>query len=199
MKVDLFTGIINGLESKTITILEVYTKCHNEALSYNEAEQFLYCMDRDKRFELFIALYEATLKNDLILAFKVFKEAYCASDNIYKQINNCQFTFYLNRFINSVQKQGVDFLKLMNEEEKKYYNKLPNQFKIYRGLSQEEVNSKNYGISWSLSEEKAKEYIYFDKNNVEKGKGRLVHRVIAKKDVLTVFSVHSIKEIIFLM
>ena len=199
MKEDLFMEIINGLDLKVMSILDVHTKCQNKSITYGQAEQFLYCLDRDKRFELFIALYDATLKNDPIIAFKVFREAYCASDNIYTQINNSQFPFNLKDFLNSIQTQGVDFLDLMHKEEKEYYDELPNRFKIYRGLSQEEYISKNYGISWSLSEEEAKNYIYFNKNNVEKGKGGLVDIDIDKKDVLTVFSVHGKKEIIYLI
>ena len=199
MNEDLFLEIINGLECKDMTILDVHTKCQNKSISYGQAEQFLYCLSRDKRFELFIALYSATLKNDPITAFKVFREAYCASDNIYMQIKNSQFSFNLKDFLNFAKAKCIDFLDLMNEEEKKYYYELPNRFKIYRGLSQEEYKSKDYGISWSLSEEEAKNYIYFDKNNVEKGKGGLVDIEIDKTDVFTVFSVHGKKEIIYLI
>ena len=46
-------------------------------------------------------------------------------------------------------------------------------FKIYRGISHEEHIDKDYGISWSLSEEEAKNYVYFGKNNVVKDKGGL--------------------------
>ena len=181
-----------------MSITDVHSKCSGESLNYEEAEQFLYAFNlgRDKRFELFIALYDATLKNDPITAFRVFREAYCASDNIYMQINNSQFPFNLKEFLVFTKKQIIDFQNLMYEDEKKYYNELPNSFTIYRGLSEEEHKNENYGISWSLSKEDAEKYIYFDKNKVLKG--GLVSVNINKKDILTVFCVHGKKEIIYL-
>ena len=61
-----------------------------------------------------------------------------------------------------------------------------------------EYQSCQYGISWSLSEKTAKEYIYFDKNKVESGKGGLAHIKISKNEILTVFSVHGEMEVIFI-
>ncbi|HTC00317.1 MAG TPA: hypothetical protein VK705_06510 [Ferruginibacter sp.] len=179
-------------------IIDLYNECKNQTINYAQAEQLLYNVGREKRFELFIVLYDSTLKKDLITALRVFREAYCASDNIHMQIKNSQFPFDLKKFLRFVKAQGIDFLGLMNDEEKIYYNKLPNRFTIYRGINQKEYKSKELGISWSLSEEEAKNYVYFDKNNVEKGEGGLVNRFIYKIDVLTVFSVHGKSEIIYL-
>ncbi|MFM2394694.1 MAG: hypothetical protein RLZZ546_2676, partial [Bacteroidota bacterium] len=151
MDENLYNEIIYGLESERITILDVYEKCINKNMSYNEAEQFLYCLDRPKRFELFIALYSATLNNDPFTAFEVFREAYCASDNIYMKIKNSKLPFILKDFLNSVESQGVNFHSIMNKDEKKYYDELPSCFTIYRGISQKEQESEDYGISWSIS------------------------------------------------
>lgn len=195
---NLFEEILNRLDRKSMSINDVYNKCLGKNISYNQAEQFFYSTDRSERFELFIALYEASLKNNLQVAFKAFREAYCASDNIYTQIQNSVFDFDIKGFIFFMQKQNVNFLELMYESERKYYDNLPKVFTIYRGMSNAEHESKNYGISWTLSEDTAKKYIYFDKNNVEKGDGGLASIEITKDSVITVFSVHGVEEIIYL-
>lgn len=71
-------------------------------------------------------------------------------------------------------------------------------FTIYRGMSNAEHKSQNYGISWTLSEDVAKQYIYFNKNNVQKGNGRLASIHTSKDSIITVFSVHGEIEIIYL-
>jgi hypothetical protein len=86
----------------------------------------------------------------------------------------------------------------MTYDEKKYYNDLPSKFKIYRGISQNEHETKDFGISWSLSEEMAKKYVYFNKNKVEEGKGGVIDTTVEKKDILTIFLVHEDLEIIYI-
>jgi len=174
------------------------TKYQNKKITYEEAEQILYDFERNERFEIFIALYEATLKNDLNIAFRVFKEAYCSSDNIFEQIKNSKSEFNLKVFLNFVKSNGIDFISLMTYDEKKCYDDLPNKFKIYRGISQNEHGTKDYGVSWSLSDEMAKNYAYFSKNKVEKGKAGLIDTTVVKEDILTVFSVHGDLEIIYI-
>src|SRR5574344_2938277 len=105
---NLFEEILNRLDRKSMSINDVYNKCLGKNISYNQAEQFFYSTDRSERFELFIALYEASLKNNLQVAFKAFREAYCASDNIYTQIQNSVFDFDIKGFIFFMQKQNVN-------------------------------------------------------------------------------------------
>ncbi len=199
MKENLFEEILIGLEFNNIDILTFNNKCKNEKIEYWQAEQFLYCKKEEIRFEWFIALYDAILKDDPNTLFRIFREAYCSSNNIYGQIKNSQFTFNLKQYLKLNKKQGLKFHTLMNEDEMEYYNNLPKRFRIFRGLSQVEHISKDYGISWSLSEEEASNYSNFDKNNVEIGKGGLVDKEVDKDEILTVFSVHGKKEIIYII
>lgn len=173
-------------------------KYQNKKITYEEAEQILYDFERNERFEVFIALYEATLKNDLNISFRVFKEAYCSSDNIFEQIKNSKTEFNLKAFLNFVKSSGIDFISLMTYDEKKCFDDLPNKFKIYRGISQNEHETKDYGVSWSLSDDMAKNYVYFKKNKVEKDKGALIDITVEKDNILTVFSVHGELEIIYI-
>lgn len=195
----LYNKILNGLHSDTIDIQEFHNHCNNEEIEYFQAEQFLYSKNKEIRFEWFIALYDAMSKKDFKTQFKIFREAYCSSNNIFNQIMNCQYSFNLKGFLKMMENQGVQFVELMNETELKYYNELPKRFKIYRGLSNAEHKSNDYGISWTLIEDEAKEYVYFDKNNVENGKGGLVNKDLNKDEILTVFCVREKCEIIYLM
>lgn len=198
MTENLFEEILNKLDRKSMSINNVYNECLGKNISYSQAEQFFYSTDRSERFELFIALYEASLKNNPKVAFRAFREAYCASDNIYTQIKRSLFCFDIKSFISSMQKQNINFIEFMSEDEKSYYDNLPEIFTIYRGMSNIEHESQNYGISWTLSEDVAKQYIYFNKNNVQKGNGGLASIQTSKDSIITVFSVHGAKEIIYL-
>lgn len=51
-------------------------------------------------------------------------------------------------------------------------------------MSELEKLSNNFGISWSLSKNEAEKYIYFDKNNVQKGE--LANKKISKNEVLII-------------
>lgn len=194
---NLFIEILNKLGCNSISIPEIYEKCFGKNLNYEQAEQFFYSTERNNRFELFIALYEASLKNSIHESFRAFREAYCTSDNIYAQIKNSQFSFDIKGYISSMKKQNINFLDLMNEEEISYYNNLPEVFTVYRGMSNAEYNSQDYGISWTLSRNTAEKYVYCESNNVQKGEGGVAHIEISKKSIITVFSVHGDSEIIY--
>lgn len=137
------------------------------------------------------------MKNNLILAHEVFREVYCASDNIYEQIIKSVISFDLKSFLNLLQTAKIDFYNLMRADEKVYFDNLPNDFNVYRGMNELEKKNNDYGISWTLSKKEAENYIYFDKNKV--AKGGLANKQICKKDILTIFSVHGKKEIIYIM
>lgn len=198
MKQELFINILNRLDYMSISIDEIYNEYLGNSVSYEEAEQFFYSTDRRKRFELFIALYEASLKNNVQEAFRAFREAYCASDNIYIQIKNSKYPFNLKDYISSLQKQNFNFFDLMSIDEKSYYESLPETLTIYRGMNNIEHERHDYCISWTLSKEDAENYSYFSENNVPNKEGGLAQIEIDRKDIITIFSVHEKKEIIYI-
>ena len=188
MNTNEMIDIITKLESGKISIDDMGKLCANHDLTYKQVEQFIYSVDRSRRFELFLTLYNNTLKNSSKeTLFKSFRESYCASDNIYAQINNSRYNFSLKGFL----------AKLKNSM-KIYYDNLPETFTIYRGMSNKEQQSENYGISWTLSEDTAKKYVYFDKNKVQECGGGVANLLVAKADIVTVFNVHGEMEIIYL-
>ncbi|MCS2830470.1 hypothetical protein NXY32_06210 [Bacteroides fragilis] len=196
MNTNEMIDIITKLESGKISIDDMGKLCANHDLTYKQVEQFIYSVDRSRRFELFLTLYNNTLKNSSKeTLFKSFRESYCASDNIYAQINNSRYNFSLKGFLAKLKNSMSDF---MSEEEKIYYDNLPETFTIYRGMSNKEQQSENYGISWTLSEDTAKKYVYFDKNKVQECGGGVANLLVAKADIVTVFNVHGEMEIIYL-
>lgn len=80
----------------------------------------------------------------------------------------------------------------MTEEEKIFFDDLQKRerFEIYRGMSDEEYRSENYGISWSLCEQTARQYAHFKKNNIQGGV-RVKWLTISGRDIVTVFSVQE--------
>lgn len=175
---------------------QIFCQFKNKNLSSFQAQGIILNVDRKIRFKLFITLYYATLNKDAKSAFEVFKEAYCLSDNIYSQIQSSLFKFDLKLFLKDIQSKGLNIPELMNKVEKDYYDNLPECFEIYRGMNRKEHKSKNYGISWSLNKKNAEQYIFFDKNNSEKG--GLSSKCVNKKDILTVFNDGQDFEIIHL-
>lgn len=186
------------MDDDDLFILEVNKQFQNKEIDYNKAQNLLYEVNnRKKRFHVFIALFYATLKNNPTIAIKVFREAYCASDNIYSQIKESEFSFDIKLFLKSMQIQNVNFRSLLNDYEETFYSKLPSELKIYRGMSSAEFESKEYGISWSISKEEAEQYAYFHQNNVKAGEGRLFHLNISKENILTVFCVHTSDKVMY--
>lgn len=160
-------------------------------MNNSEYQSILYNTIRNKRFEKFIELYDSDLKNDVNLCFRIFREAYCSTDNIFNQIKNSGSSFDIKKFLTDNQKNGINFTELMTDKEKEFYKNLPDKLIVYRGAGQDEIESKNYGISWSLSEEEAGRYISFGPNNVDNDKGQILKDEIDKKDIITVFSVYE--------
>lgn len=174
--------------------------CHflNKELSSFDAQNYIIdpTIGRKIRFQLFLTLYFATLFKDAKIAFEVFKESYCFSNNIYFQIQNSIFKFDLKLFLLDIQARGVNIPECMSTYEKDYFANLPKKFTIYRVMSKREYESKNFGISWTLEKKIAEQYIYFGDNNSEKG--GLASKSVNKSDILTVFNNESGFEIIYL-
>ena len=80
---------------------------------------------------------------------------------------------------------------LMNEEELKGYNSLPDHLIVYRGVA---VDRKRNGISWTTDLSVAKWFA--DRFNTDVRKGYVLRTEISKADVLAFFSRRGEKEIV---
>ncbi len=94
---------------------KLYNLFLNKEITAKQGEQILYDFGRNERIKVFIILFHATLKNDLTIAYKVFREAYSASDNIFQQIEQSKLPFKLKDFLNNV-KSSIDLISLMRDD-----------------------------------------------------------------------------------
>jgi len=76
---------------------------------------------------------------------------------------------------------------MMNDTELQFYNSLPQEVKIYRGIRvEDELDEENIGLSYTFNKEKAE---WFAKRFSQDGKGTptLIEATIDKDDILSVF------------
>lgn len=144
--------------------------------------------NRRHRFSMFILLLHESknLQSDYKLSSEIFKEAYISSDNIYKQINECLYSFSLHGYLSDLFRHGIEGVSLMKPEELGYYNSLPEQIIIYRGCSVSEVKNGVYGISWTDNLDYALKYSSYSKN-ANNGLGVIIVKKIRKQDIWGIF------------
>lgn len=74
------------------------------------------------------------------------QNAYTGSDNLYYLRNLVKDAFLSNE---------PNREKLMNRKELKHFNSLPEKFTIFRGMTEFEATTKDYGLSWTLNKDVA--------------------------------------------
>jgi len=147
---------------------------------------------RPYRMLMFVLLLNETanLKTDYKLAYHLLKEAYIMTDNIYGQLKGSTYQFCLSDYLTEVEvalpNRNPDELEA---EEVELYNGLPQTITVYRGMCNEEKESGNYGISWTLDADYALNYVFYKKNEVEGTVGWRAEMEIDKKDIFTVWGV----------
>jgi len=87
---------------------------------------------------------------------------------------------------------------LMNEDEQKFHNSLPGRFSIYRGMSIQEKESGNFGVSWSLDEERANFFANdYIRHTVKYEK--IVHSIeVKREDIIAYFNERHEQEVIYI-
>ena len=143
-----------------------------------------------ERFPMFLRIsMEMDLRGELY--WYALRYSYYCSDNLY------QFRKAVKLAFASKEPQPE---KLMSKRELNYLNKLPDTFTIYRGMTVDEFNSEDFGVSWTLKKSVAKffsdEYIRnFDTKNCQK----MVHQLtVNKSDVICYFDEREEYEIIYI-
>jgi hypothetical protein len=88
---------------------------------------------------------------------------------------------------------------LFSEEERKFVNSLPQQISIFRGMTLEEYESGNFGISWTLDETIAKYFLTTFRRNYDTANSeKMVHSLaIDKNQIVAYFNDRKEKEIFF--
>ncbi len=88
----------------------------------------------------------------------------------------------------------------MDSRERNYLKKLPEQIKIYRGMTEQELEGKSFGVSWTLKKEVA-DFFAFDywRNTATAHLKKTVHEItINKSDVIAFLNDRREYEIIYI-
>ncbi|MCW9705815.1 hypothetical protein [Fodinibius salsisoli] len=116
---------------------------------------------------------------------------YTCTDNTYRYKNIIKTVFGSNR---SKKKY------LMTDEEREFLNNLDDKITIYRGMTVQERDSDEFGISWTLDEEVAKFYRDdYRRNYATANKTKcIVQKTINKSDVVAYLNERNEQEVIYL-
>ncbi len=178
-----------------VTYMIIAELCRGITLNLSNGCCLLSCglsAGRPYRMPMFVLLLNesANLKSDFKLAYHLLKEAYLMTDNIYNRLKKCTYPFVLSDFLATLEKtlpnRNPDELEI---EEKELYNRLPNRFKVYRGMCDDEKKSGKFGISWTLDAEYAINYVFFKKNEVHGTVGWRAEMEIDKNEIFAVWGV----------
>lgn len=117
-------------------------------------------------------------------------QAYTGSDWLDQVPNEWKRLFF------SSSKPHREFL--MSEGEQNFYNSLPRRFRIYRGMSTRERDSDDFGISWTLSEERAN---FFANDYLRHAVNyeKVVHCIeLNREDIIAYFNGRGEEEVIYI-
>lgn len=145
-------------------------------------------VDSFNRFDVFLKIKERLNGENYWYALR---RSYETSDNLLKFSEIIKECFLKNE----PQKKY-----LMDSEELEYFNSLPNEIKIYRGMTENELKQENFGCSWTLKKEIADFFANtycrnFDTRHLKK----VVHEITIKKgEAIAFFNSREEFEIIYI-
>lgn len=135
------------------------------------------------------------LKNQHIFTDKEYwyalSDAFQTSDNLYKLRGLVKGSFNVER---------LNKKYLMSRYERRRLKNLPDKITIYRGMSEKELKSGNFGVSWTLSKKVARFFAedYMRNYDTRKHK-KIVHCVVVdKSSIIAYFSSRKEKEVIYM-
>jgi len=105
-----------------------------------------------------------------------FREAYTCQDKVYFDYDFLKGLFGVKR---------KDREHMMLEEERTFLSNLPDEVLIYRGCTEKEVKTGNYGIAWTLSKSVAEQFCNIKKFYLRSGV--VVERTIRKDQIIAYF------------
>ncbi len=107
-----------------------------------------------------------------------FRNAYDSSDNLLHSKD--EILFFIGCNIGRVHKEY-----LMNQYERRYFKKLPSTLVLYRGMTIQEYESGEFGMSWTLSKKVAEYFAYtYKRNHATANSHKMVCNKVINKDVL---------------
>ena len=145
-------------------------------------------VDSWNRFETFLSLIPRLKGENYWYALRI---AYERSDNLYHMRGLVKAAFLRTE-------PGRD--ALMNSEEREYLKNLPDNITIYRGMTETELQQKDFGISWTLKHEVAEFFAQKYWRNISTNHHKkTVHKLtIDKGEVITFLNDRDEFEIIYI-
>ncbi len=170
-------------EMQRIALEEWFVKNN---ISYLDQLQQCSSVDRMAKFIEFENLFESDKKY-----WEELADCYNLSDNNYKLASEIKRLF-------SSKRANREHLMLDNEV--RFLNSLPEVVLIYRGMSTEEFESNNFGISWSLKKRVAEKYAneYYHNYDTHGVAHTVVELKITRSQIVAYFSERNEEEIIYL-
>ncbi len=122
---------------------------------------------------------------------KTFRETYTQSSNNYKNRYKIRELFSSKFILRD---------HLMDKNEQELLMNLPNDVIIHRGMSEDEYNKGNYGVSWSLNKSVAEKFAFQYLHNYDtRTQKHLVKTItIKKEDIVAYFNQRGEDEIIYI-
>jgi hypothetical protein len=89
---------------------------------------------------------------------------------------------------------------LMSKKELTALNNLPDKVKIYRGITTDEIDSKSFGLSWSLKKEVAEFFAFKYRRNYDTSSSlkTVIEIEVDKNEIIAYFQDREEEEIIYL-
>ena len=139
-------------------------------------------------FQVFLSL-KPILKGKLY--WETLREAYTMSDNLFN------YRFDLRAAFMS-EEENRD--SLMSKKEQMVLNTLPEKIKIYRGVTTDEIDSKSFGLSWSLKREVAEFFAFKYRRNYDTSSSlkTVIEIEVDKNEIIAYFQDREEEEIIYL-
>ena len=169
--------------------------CRGISLTEDLGQQLIYSgyeKGRPYRMLMFVLLLNESknLKTEYKLAYHLLKEAYLMTDNIYGQLKCSTYPFVLMDYLDELEKALPNRNpEELEAEEIMLFESLPEHVKVYRGMGDEERQSGNFGISWTLDDKYALNYVFYKKNEVKGTVGWRAEMEIDKNDIFAVWGV----------
>lgn len=202
--------MMNGLKFQTIklpfTTEQINTKSCIDELNKIQKKQ-------DEQLEQAFIKYKIDFKTQLlhcssqmkIKKFYEFKDLFESDDEYWTELRTA---FICSKNTRNYQKEIRELfsskkenrIKLMTDAEIKELEELPAKIKVYRGMTEEEKESGEYGISWSLKKEVAETFAFTYAHNYDSvGKPKTVIELeIEKSDIIALFTDREENEILYL-
>jgi hypothetical protein len=157
-------------------------------MDYEEASNLLIMCSSFDRFQSFLKIKDQLNDKDYWLTLA---DAYTGSDNLYYLKEEVKEAFLEDRS----QREY-----LMTKQELKIYNSLPENITIYRGMTVEELESGDFGVSWTLSKERAEFFAFkYGRNLSTEGKPKIVHQLeVMKVEILAYFNERNEQEVVYI-